>query len=77
MNIEDSNNVQCQKFQLEDSNLKERYPMLHSLHIPFIPNAMSTILHEIFKLSEQYRKTNILSIKKFYGTESIVISIPK
>ena len=36
--------------------------MLHSLHISLIPNVMSTILHEIFKLSEQYPKTNLLSI---------------
>ena len=77
MNMEDSSNVHYQKLQLEDSILKEKYPMLHSLRIPFIPNVMSTILHEIFKLSEQFPKTNILSIKHFCGTESTVISVPK
>ena len=77
MNAEDSSNVQYQKLQLEDSILKEKYPMLHSLYIPFIPNVMLTILHEIFKLSEQYPKTNIISIKHFCGTDSTVISMPK
>ena len=42
MNVEDSSNAQYQKFQLEDSILKETYLMLHSLHVPFIPNVMST-----------------------------------
>ena len=51
--------------------------MIHSLHIPIIPNIMSTILYEIFQLSEQSPKNNILSIKYFYGTESTLINIPK
>ena len=51
MIVEDSSSVQYQKLQLEDSILKEKYPMLHSLCIPFIPNVMSTILHDTFKLS--------------------------
>ena len=51
MNVEDSSNVQYQKLQLEASILKEKYSMLHSLYIPFIPNVMSTILHDTFKLS--------------------------
>ena len=38
---------------------------------------MSTILHEIFKLFEQYPKTKILSIEYVCETESTVISIPK
>ena len=76
MNVEDSSNVQYQNLQIEDTILKEKYPMLHSLHISFISNAMSTILHEIFKLSEQIPKINILFIKHFCGTESTVISIP-
>ena len=51
--------------------------MFHSLHIPFFSNVMSTILHDIFKLSEQFPKTSILSIKHFCGAESTAISIPK
>ena len=34
--------------------------MLHFLHISFILNVMSTILHEIFKLSEQFPQKNII-----------------
>ena len=75
-NVEDSSNVQYQKIQLEDST-KNKYPVLHYPRIPFIPNLMSTILHEIFKLSEKFPKTNILSIKYFCGTQSTVTSIPK
>ena len=63
MNVEDSSNVQYQKLQIEETILKETYPMLYYLHIPFFPNVMSTILHDIFKLSEQFPKTSILSIK--------------
>jgi len=51
--------------------------MLHSLHIPVIPNVISTILQEIFKLSEQFPKNNLLSIKSFCGTDSTLINIPK
>ena len=51
--------------------------MLHSLYAPIITNVMLTILHQIFKLSEQFSKTDILSIKYFCGTELTVISIPK
>ena len=49
--------------QLKDSILNEKYSMLHSLNILFIPNVMSKILHDIMKLSEQFHKTNILSIE--------------
>ena len=63
--------------QIEDTILKEKYPMLHSLYAPIITNVMLTILHQIFKLSEQYPKTNIISIKHFCGTDSTVISMPK
>ena len=77
MNVEDSSNVQYQKLQIEDTILKEKYLLLHFLHTPFIPNVMSTILLEIFKLSEQFPKTNILFIKYFCETESTIISIPK
>ena len=76
MNIEDSSNVQYQNLQIEDTILKEKHQMLHSLHNPFISNVMWTILHVIFKLSEQFPRTNILSVKRFCGTESTIISIP-
>ena len=56
MNVEDSSNVQYQNLQLEDSILKEKYPMLHSLRISFIPNAMSTILHEISNYLNKFPK---------------------
>jgi len=56
MNIEGSNNIQYEKFPVEKTILKEKYPMIHSIHIPIIPNIMSTILYEIFQLSEQFPK---------------------
>ena len=40
MNIEDSSNVQYQNLQIEDTILKEKHQMLHSLHNPFISNVM-------------------------------------
>ena len=51
--------------------------MIHSIHIPSIPNIMSTILYDIFQLSEQFPKKNVLFMKSFYGTESTLINIPK
>ena len=77
MNIEDSSNVPCQKFQIDDSMLEEKYPLLNSLHIPLIPHLVSTISFEIIKLLEQFPIRNILSLKHWRGTESTAISIPK
>ena len=77
INVEGSSNIQCEKLPAEETILKEKYPMTHSLHIPIIPNIMSTILYEIFQLSDQFPKNNILSMKSFYGTESTIINIPK
>ena len=77
INVEGSSNVSYEKLQVEETELKNNYPMLHSLHIPVIPNVISTILQEIFKLSEQFPKNNLLSIKSFCGTDSTLINIPK
>ena len=77
INVEGSSNVSYEKLQVEETELKINYPMLHSLHIPVIPNVISTILQEIFKLSEQFPKNNLLSIKSFCGTDSTLINIPK
>ena len=77
INVEGSSNVSYEKLQVEETELKNNYPMLHSLHIPVIPNVISTILQEIFKLSERFPKNNLLSIKSFCGTDSTLINIPK
>ena len=77
MNIEGSNNIQYEKLPVEETILKENYPMIYSLHIPIIPNIMSTILYESYQLSEQFPKNNILSMESFCGTESTLINIPK
>ena len=77
MNTEGSSNVQYQKLQIDDSMLKEKHPLLHSLRIPFIPHIISTILYEIIKLLEQFPNINILSIKHWRSTESTVINITK
>ena len=77
MNVEGSSNIQYDKLPVEEIILKEKYTMIHSLHIPIIPNIISTILYEICQLSEQFPKNNILSMKSFYGTESTLINIPK
>ena len=77
MNVEGSSNIQYEKLPVEETILKEKYPMIHSLHIPIIPNIMSTILYEIYQLSEQFPKNNILSMKSFRGPESTLINIPK
>ena len=77
INVEGSSNVSYEKLLVEETELKNNYPMLHSLHIPVIPNVISTILQEIFKLSEQFPKNNLLSIKSFCGTDSTLINIPK
>ena len=75
--VEGSSNVSYKKLLVEETELKINYSMLHSLHIPVIPNVISTILQEIFKLSERFPKNNLLSIKSFCGTDSTVINIPK
>jgi len=77
MNVEGSSNVSYERLPVEETELKNKYPMLHYLHIPLIPNVVSTILQEIFKLSEQFPKNNLLSIKSFCGTDSTLINIPK
>ena len=77
INVEGSSNVSYEKLQVEETELKNNYPMLHSLYIPVIPNVISTILQEIFKLSERFPKNNLLSIKSFCGTDSTLINIPK
>ena len=77
MNIEGSSNIQYEKLPVEETTLKEKYSMIHFLHIPIIPNIMSTILYEICQLSEQFPKNNILSMRSFCGTESTLINIPK
>ena len=69
MNVEDSSNIQYEKLTVEETILKEKYTMIHSLHIPIIPNIMSTIIYEIYQLSEQFPKNNMLSMKSFCGTE--------
>ena len=77
INVEGSSNVSYEKLQVEENELKNNYHMLHSLHIPVIPNVISTILQEIFKLSDRFPKNNLLSIKSFCGTDSTLINIPK
>ena len=77
MNVEGSNNIQYEKLPVEETIIKEKYPMIHSLHIPIIPNIISTIIYEICQLSEQFPKNNILSMKSFYGTESTLMNILK
>ena len=68
MNVEDSSNIQYEKLPVEETILKEKYPMIHSLHIPIILTMILTILYEIYQLSEQFPKNNILSMKSFCGT---------
>ena len=40
INVEGSSNVSYKKLQVEETELKNNYPMLHSLHIPVIPNIL-------------------------------------
>ena len=77
MNVEGSSNIQYEKLPVDKTVLKEKYPVIYSLHIPIIPNIMSTILYEIYQLSVQFSKNNILSMKSFCGTELTLINIPK
>ena len=77
MNVEGSSNVSYEKLLVEETVLKNNYPLLHSLHIIVIPNVISTLLQEIFKLSERFPNNNLLSIKSFCGTDSTLINIPK
>ena len=56
INVEGSSNIQYEKFIVEETILKEKYPMIHSHHIPIIPNIMSTILYKIYQLSENFPK---------------------
>ena len=69
MNVEGSSNVSYEKLLVEETKLKNNYPMLHSHHIPVMPNVISTLAQEIFKLSEQFPKNNLLSIKYFGITD--------
>ena len=75
INVEGSSNVSYERLPVEETELKNKYPMLHYLHIPVIPNVISTLLQEIFKLSEQF--PILISIKSFCGTDSTLINIPK
>ena len=77
MNVEGSSNVSYEKLLVEETVLKINYHLLHSLHIPVIPNVISTLSQKIFKLSEQFPKNNSLSIKSFCGTDSTLINIAK
>ena len=56
MNVEGSSNVSYEKLIIEETELKNNYPLLHSLHISVIPNVISTLLQEIVKLSKQFPK---------------------
>ena len=76
MNVEGSINIHYEKLLIKGTILKDNDPLLHSLQVPIIPNVISTLLHEIFKLSEQFPKI-LLSIKSFCGTDSTLINIPK
>ena len=60
MNIECSSNVQYEKLLIEETILKGNYPLLRSLRIPIIPNIISTLLLEIFKISKQFSKQFII-----------------
>ena len=77
MDVNGSRNFSYERLIVEEQVIKEKYPLLHNLHIPIIPNVISTLLQEIFKLSEQFPKKNLLSIKSFCGTDSTLINIPK
>ena len=77
MNVEGSSNIQYEKLPIEETILNEKYPMIHYLHFPIIPNIMSTILYDIYQLSEQFPKNNMLSMNFFCGTESTLRNIPK
>ena len=77
MNVEGSSNVSYEKLPVEKNELKNSYPLIHSFHIPVIPHVISTLLQEIFKLSEKFPKYNLLSIKSFCGTDSTLLNIPK
>ena len=55
-NVEGLSNVLYEKLLIEETILKDNYPLLHSLHISSFPNVILTLLHEIFKLSEQFKK---------------------
>ena len=76
MDVDGSSNFSYERLLVEEKVLKKN-PLLHYLHIPIIPNVISTLLQEIFKLSEQFPKNNLLSIKSFCGTDSTLINIPK
>ena len=44
MNVDGSSNVSYEKLLVEETVLKNNYPLIHSLHIPVIPNVISTLL---------------------------------
>ena len=77
INVEKSNNHSYEKLIVDETLLKNNYPLLQSLHIPITPNAISTLLQEIFKLSELFPKKNLLSFKSYCGTNSTLVNIPK
>ena len=77
MNVESSSNLSYEKLLVDETVLKNNYPLLQSLHIPITPNAISTLLQEIFKLSELFPKKNVLSFKSYCGKNSTLIDIPK
>ena len=52
MDVDGSRNLSYERLIVEEQVIKEKYPLLHNLHIPIIPNVISTLLQEIFKLSE-------------------------
>ena len=52
MDVDGSRNFSYERLIVEEQVIKKKYPLLHNLHIPIIPNVISTLLQEIFKLSE-------------------------
>ena len=59
INVKGSSNIQYEKLPIEATILKKSYTTIHSLHIPIIPNIMSTIIYEKYQLSDQFPKNNL------------------
>ena len=62
---------------IDDMTKLENYPLLSAFNVPFTSHTMSSLLYEIFKLSQDFPDSSIMDIKYTQGSSSKLINILK
>ena len=75
------NNISFNKdndnLDIDDNTKQKNSPLLSTLNVPFTSHAMSVLLYEIVKLSQQFPKSCLMDIKHLQGSLSKVINVSK